>query len=86
MAAEPLEITVQVPPADARRLQEIAQGEGATVEAVALRVLHEGLAADVAVGLGDMFDATPGFYERFMASVDQARRGETIPASELRGP
>lgn len=86
MAAEPIEITVKLQPADARRLRELASDKGSTVEAVAFRLLCEGLASGLPGGLEELFDATPGFYEEFMASVEQMKRGDTIPASELRGP
>lgn len=86
VAAEPVEITVTLPASDVRLLEAIAGLEGSTVEAVAVCVLHEQLVGsdgDV-TELEKRFDATPGFYERFLESVEQIKRGETVPASELR--
>lgn len=85
MAAEPVEITVKLSPRVALFLSEVAELQGSTLEAAAERVIAERLdQAPYEGSLEELFDATPGFYERYVESLAQIERGETVPASELR--
>ena len=86
MAAEPVEITLHLSPPLARRLEEQAERDGTTVEAVAERFISESVSwlPDDPEAIAAMLDAMPGFREQFLESVAQIERGETVPASELR--
>ena len=85
MSAEPVEITLQLVPPLGLKLARMAEREGTSVEAVAERVLSEAVdsAPDDPAELGALLDSIPGFHERYLASVEQVRRGETVPTSEL---
>ena len=86
MAVVAREITVKLAPVDAERIAEIAQHEGASVEAVAERLLHEMLEVPQLApeSLAEYFDSIPGFYERHQESLAQIHEGRTVPASDLR--
>lgn len=86
MATVARDITVKLVPEDAARIAEIAQQEGATVEEVAQRLLHQMLETPHGdtEALAEYFDSIPGFFERYQESLAQIREGRTIPASDLR--
>lgn len=67
-------------------LERVARESGRTAEDIAGSLLSHtlGQLAFEPAELEALLDATPGFREQFLESIEQIRRGETIPASELR--
>ena len=85
VAARNHRINVTLDPDYARKLASLAERthvqEGTLARSLLSSALDE--ADPDATRITEVLDGIPGAWERAQASIEQARRGETVPLSEL---
>jgi hypothetical protein len=86
MAAEPdRQIRVALGPTYARKLSSLAERMHVEEDALAESLLSGALdeADPDPARITEILDGVPGAWERAQQSIEQARRGETVPLSDL---
>jgi hypothetical protein len=85
MAEPARHIDVALEPAYARKLADLAERTHVDEGQLAVSLLAGALdeADPDGTRLTELLDGIPGAWERAQVSIEQARRGETVPLSEL---
>ena len=85
MAEPNRRINVDLEPGYARKLSNLAERMHVQEDALAGSLLSGALdeADPDASRITEILDGIPGAWERAQESIEQARRGETVPLSEL---
>jgi plasmid maintenance system antidote protein VapI len=85
MAEPNRRINVDLDPSYARKLSSLAERMHVQEDALAKSLLSGALdeADPEASRITEILDGIPGAWERAQESIEQARRGETVPLSEL---